>query len=242
MPIDDLGTWTQATAALKNAFDSTRSAIGLVKEAKSLAGGGTEQEQRAIDVALTTASSNTAIAEAEIAKALGYELCKCDFPPTLMKTVAYVSRPFEGHKLGEPVYECRWILQCWPLPLRKNRAGAIQRMTRLLISMIGGLLLSSEAAMGQSPQFDGSANYVMPGCRHYVAFATSEPFLQGMCVGTILAAIAVGRNYQICLPTGTTIDQRIRVVAQYVDSQPARLHEDFLSLAIEALQKAWPCH
>jgi hypothetical protein len=39
-----------------------------------------------------SASSNTAIAEAEIAKALGYELCKCDFPPTPMRTVGYFNR------------------------------------------------------------------------------------------------------------------------------------------------------
>src|ERR1700737_18245 len=38
----------------------------------------------------------------EIAKALGYELCKCEFPPTPMLTVGELNgRPKTG-----PVYEC----------------------------------------------------------------------------------------------------------------------------------------
>ena len=86
MPIDDPSTWAQGLAAAKTAFDSVRSAIGIVKDVRSL-GGGTEQQQKAIDQALTVASSTTAIAEAELAKAFGYELCKCEFPPTPMRTV-----------------------------------------------------------------------------------------------------------------------------------------------------------
>ena len=103
MPIDDPGTWAQGATALKTAFDSIRSAIGMVKDVRSL-GGGSEQEQKAIDTALATASSNTAIAEAEIAKALGYELCKCEFPPTPMRTVGYINLP--AYKRAGQVYEC----------------------------------------------------------------------------------------------------------------------------------------
>jgi hypothetical protein len=67
-------------------------------------GGGTEQQQNAIDTALTVASSNTAIAEAELAKAFGYELCKCEFPPTPMVTVGYFNRQHANRKEGDPVY------------------------------------------------------------------------------------------------------------------------------------------
>src|SRR5258708_14115495 len=35
-----------------------------------------------ITAALATAESSSRIAEAEVVKALGYELCKCQFPPT----------------------------------------------------------------------------------------------------------------------------------------------------------------
>jgi hypothetical protein len=85
MPIDDPASWVAGATALKTAFDSFRSAIGLVKDVQSL-GGATEQQKATIDNALATAISTAAIAQAEIAKALGYELCKCDFPPTPMRT------------------------------------------------------------------------------------------------------------------------------------------------------------
>ena len=105
MPIDDPSSWAQGFTALKMAFDSARSAFSMAKEVRSR-GGGTEQEQKAIDSALTIASSNTAIAEAKIAASLGYELCKCDFPPTPMRTVGYFSRQVANKNEGDPVYEC----------------------------------------------------------------------------------------------------------------------------------------
>jgi hypothetical protein len=90
-----------AGVALKQAFDTLRSAIGLVKDAKGLIPRGDPREA-AITAALATAESSSKIAEAEVAKALGYELCKCAFPPTIMLTVGqHLGRP----KIG-PVYEC----------------------------------------------------------------------------------------------------------------------------------------
>jgi hypothetical protein len=97
----DLASWVTGAAAVKTAFDTLKSAIGLVKEAKDLL---PEDDQRgkAITAALETAATSAKIAEAEVAKALGYELCKCEFPPTPMLTVGELSgRP----KIG-PVYEC----------------------------------------------------------------------------------------------------------------------------------------
>jgi hypothetical protein len=70
MPIDDPSTWAQGAAALKAAFDSIRTALSIAKDVRSL-GVGSEQQQKAIDSALTAAASNTAIAEAELAKAFG---------------------------------------------------------------------------------------------------------------------------------------------------------------------------
>jgi hypothetical protein len=99
-------TMVQGLGAVKTVFDSVRSAIGMVKDAKSL-GGGTEQERKAIDTALTVASSNVAIAEAQLAQAFGYELCKCEFPPTPMVTIGYFGHSVaEGHKDTDPVYQC----------------------------------------------------------------------------------------------------------------------------------------
>src|SRR5215204_5892955 len=101
----DPSTLAKGLAAAKTAFDGVRSAISMVKDIRSL-GGGTEQQQNAIDNALTVATSSTAIAEAEFAKALGFELCKCEFPGTPMLTVGYFNRRHGTKNEGDPVYEC----------------------------------------------------------------------------------------------------------------------------------------
>jgi Zn finger protein HypA/HybF involved in hydrogenase expression len=106
MAIDDPSAWAQGALALKTAFESLRTALSMVKDIRSL-GSGSEEQQKVIDTALTVASSNTAIAEAELAKAFGYQLCKCEFPPIPMKTVGSHSRNMEKHmRVGDPVYEC----------------------------------------------------------------------------------------------------------------------------------------
>jgi hypothetical protein len=33
----------------------------------------------------------------------------------------------------------------------------------------------------------------------------------------------------------------VRVVVAYIEARPARVHEDFRNLALEALREAWPC-
>jgi hypothetical protein len=63
-----------------------------------------KEETKLIEAALETASAATAIAEAEIAKALGFELCKCQFPPIPMLTVGHVDNPHAN--MRGPVYEC----------------------------------------------------------------------------------------------------------------------------------------
>jgi len=94
-------TVVAGVSALKTAFDTLRSAIGLVKDAKTLLPAGDSRET-AISMALDSASASAKIAEAQMAQAFGYELCKCELPPTPMLTVGELSgRPKTG-----PVYEC----------------------------------------------------------------------------------------------------------------------------------------
>jgi hypothetical protein len=82
-----------------------RPAVGLVREISTTATGEADPAKRAaLESALATAESSAKIAEAEIAKAFGYELCKCEFPPTIMKTVGNIFNP--GVKKVGPVYEC----------------------------------------------------------------------------------------------------------------------------------------
>jgi hypothetical protein len=66
-----------------------------------------------------------------------------------------------------------------------------------------------------------------------------DAFLQGVGAG-----IVDGLHYadvEKCGPKGVTTGQMVRVVVQYIDSQPARLHEDFKKLTVEAMRKARPC-
>jgi hypothetical protein len=88
---------------VKGAFEAFRSAIGVLKDIRSL-GGGTPEQNKVVDQALDHAVRSAAIAEAEIAKAFGYELCKCEFPPTIMVTVGFKSERGPGQ--SGPVYEC----------------------------------------------------------------------------------------------------------------------------------------
>ena len=105
MPVDDPQTWVQGASALKGMIEGFRSAVGLVKEIKEQIGGVANPTQRkALDEALESAERGAQIAEAEIAKALGYELCRCEFPPTPMKTVGQIDNP--AAKLRGQVSEC----------------------------------------------------------------------------------------------------------------------------------------
>jgi hypothetical protein len=88
MPIDDPHTWAQGAGALKSAFDAIRGLIGMVKDLRGLA---SPEQVKAITAAVDQAETATKVAEAEIANALGYELCKCQFPPTVMLTVGYTT-------------------------------------------------------------------------------------------------------------------------------------------------------
>jgi hypothetical protein len=90
-------------AGLKTTFDALRAAIGLIKDTKDLLPNDAKSD--AITAALETAEASSKIAEAEIAKELGYQLCKCQFPPTPMLTVGYHTRS-EGARPGSPVFEC----------------------------------------------------------------------------------------------------------------------------------------
>ena len=106
MPIDDPKSWLEGASAIKATFDSVRTAIGLVRDAEAISGHN-EQQKKAIDNALATASSTATIAEMEIAKPFGYQLCRCQFPPTAMLTVGYFNRNVEDvASPGDPVFEC----------------------------------------------------------------------------------------------------------------------------------------
>jgi len=82
----------------------------------------------------------------------------------------------------------------------------------------------------------------MPACRLLVANVFTnydQLFLMGRCVGTVETIAA--HVDDVCSPRGVTSGQAVTAVVKYIDDRPARMHENFRRLALEALQAAWPC-
>ena len=124
--------------------------------------------------------------------------------------------------------------------LRRKRSELPRRL------IVVALILNCRIAFAQPNQY--SANDIMPGCRDAAALITfSNPSneygdLAHFCLGIIVGLSYLGRSdATICVPVGVTREQAVRVVVQYIDGQPARMNENFVPLAIEALQAAWPC-
>ena len=61
------------------------------------------------------------------------------------------------------------------------------------------------------------------------------------CLGIVVGLSFMAQPYGICVPAGTTSQLATSIVVQYIDGQPARIHEDFNSFAVEALRASWPC-
>jgi hypothetical protein len=98
--VDDVNAYTAGLTGVKLAFDTIRVAFGILKDTKEAMPPG--QQALAVASAIEKSEQQFALAQAEIAKALGYQLCKCKFRPLPMQTVGYNTR---GDKPG-PVYEC----------------------------------------------------------------------------------------------------------------------------------------
>ena len=111
-------------------------------------------------------------------------------------------------------------------------------MLQLLRStaFIAAIILHCEEALAEDI---ATANFVMPGCREFLTRTSQAAFAQGYCAGTVRALVYTAPG--VCAPLTGTNEQAVRVVVQYIDSQPAKLHEGFMALAREALRAAWPC-
>ena len=115
-----------------------------------------------------------------------------------------------------------------------SRSQLTQRLCGIVV--IAALMLNGRAAFADDTL---SANAVMPGCRKFlVSDSQKEPWGQPYCVG-LINGVAYRDDH--CAPPYVTTSQSIRVVVQYIDSRPARMHEDFRKLAADAMKEAWPC-
>ena len=127
-------------------------------------------------------------------------------------------------------------------PLRRKRGAFPFSIIIIAVSSI----LNCRIAFAQQDQY--SANFIMTGCREAASLiAFSNPSNEHSELSQFCLGIIVGLTYQgqsdgtICVPVGLTREQAVRAVVQHIDGQPARINENFVPLAIEALEATWPC-
>jgi len=115
------------------------------------------------------------------------------------------------------------------------------------LAMIVAMIFNCGVAIAGPNQ--PSADYIMPGCRDAASLITfsnigeseEEVARLNFCKGIVVGLSFMGQPYGICVPAGTTSQQATSIVVQYIDGQPARIHEDFNPFAVEALRAHWPC-
>jgi hypothetical protein len=84
----DFATITAGIAAARTGLDTIKTAVGMVKEAKDMLPNGEQKDKTAR--ALEDAALKLAEGESAVAQALGFNLCRCEFPPTPMLMVGHV--------------------------------------------------------------------------------------------------------------------------------------------------------
>jgi Rap1a immunity proteins len=107
------------------------------------------------------------------------------------------------------------------------------------IAVCLALLAQQGIALAQSPDF------FVEGCRDSSDQVT-DPYLvwlKATCTSIIRTMLFLGRSHlRICAPERATVEQAIPVIVAYIDRRPERLREKYFEeLALEALQRAWPC-
>jgi hypothetical protein len=123
-------------------------------------------------------------------------------------------------------------------------------MTKSVLFGAAALALTVMAA--EAAEDVSSANYMMPGCRKFVTYqmVDTDSLVKGFyCAGIVTGIVFMGQfakiDMNLCLDLPrvgvVTTDQITKVVIAYIEARPARMHEDFRQLALEALRTAWPC-
>lgn len=97
MDLPDAVVVKTAIDGVKTGLELFRTAIGLTKEAKELVADGVQKDT--ISRSLDEAEKASRLAEAQIARALGYHLCQCTFPPQIMLSAG-------RHPRGIEVFKC----------------------------------------------------------------------------------------------------------------------------------------
>src|SRR5262249_45175111 len=145
----------------------------------------------------------------------------------------FIVRDANGQALAYVVYSQEsYRRQRNPSPRR-----IMSKLANAALSNAARALIKFRAAVTEPNKT--SADYVMPGCRDAASVITfskageseEEASLMGFCAGIVVGLSFNGQAYGICVPPGTTAQQATSVVVQYIDGQPARIHEAFNRLA-----------
>jgi|SoiMetStandDraft_2_1073263.scaffolds.fasta_scaffold00523_3 Rap1a immunity proteins len=94
--------------------------------------------------------------------------------------------------------------------------------------------LAGEIARAQHDTIS-TAQYIMPDCRAFVGPALHR----GRCCGIVEGLVFAGKG--VCAPKTSTTEQAVQIVMQYIEKRPARLDQNFIALALDALKATWPC-
>src|SRR5258708_36012271 len=130
---------------------------------------------------------------------------------------------------------------------------------RIRASLFGAALAFTVTATMAAEEDTSSANYILPGCQEFLNLKQPHTDRQGFCAGTVAGISFVGKDLRrlrpsypsesdavtslhcLDIPEKVTLLQLVRSVIAYIADRPARMHEPFVALALEALRTAWPC-
>ena len=121
------------------------------------------------------------------------------------------------------------------------------------VAVLFGVALALTITAAPAAEDPGSANYFLRACQDVVAGNVVPSARHGLCVGTIRGIIFMGGDlhglqldyssppnalaWLYCLDVpGEALEQALRFVVSYIEARPARLHESFNHLALEALR------
>lgn len=113
----------------------------------------------------------------------------------------------------------------------------------LIFMILTSLSMSSFAELDLNNMPELNTAKLNLECNKILVSKTKEvSFNQGLCVGIILG-VEDNAHYdkKICVPNNANIGDRLMVVKNYVQTQPARMKEAYASLVFDALAQKWPC-
>ena len=119
---------------------------------------------------------------------------------------------------------------------------------RYIITVAVAFFVPIVSATAQPPTSeDTSANCVFLGCKDFLeGRVTPRSALANFCSGVVDGLAGIGQyltppEWQSCAPPTSDARQLARVVVNYIEARPQRMHEDFRTLTLEAFHNAWPC-